>query len=185
MASRIAQAELRRFNDAALEATKQEWARQVGAAGVFNLDYGRTLDSIANHMNYENGGGGDHLAYGIFKKNQPHACAVVHVVYTRKPAPTRGWLKMMEVRLSPELDLSVAAADSDALLEVLQIYAASISGTFALQAVHPSNVVKIYGRNASLLQLLVALVPTLQASNFNAKMEGRWLVIPKRETKKG
>ncbi|MBH9725143.1 hypothetical protein JAO10_32960 [Burkholderia contaminans] len=174
---------LKPFDAALLQATKDDWRRTIHNSGILNLDYERLLESIDNHIDYTGGGNGDHLAYGVFKKGEDHACAIVHVVYTKKPAPTRGWLKMLELRLAPQYDQTLIVRDADTMIDVLKIYAAAIGGTFRLQAVHASNVVKIYGRNSDLLQLLVSLLPFLQAKGFNAKMEGRWLVIPK-QTKK-
>ncbi|WP_143010712.1 hypothetical protein [Cupriavidus necator] len=135
-------------------------------------------------MKYDEPHQGDSLAYGIFPiDNGGGAVAIADIVYTARPGPDVGWLKMLEVSLSPAVDPSVQQLQS-VISTAVGVYLAAITGTLKLTGTHRSRVVKLYGRNESLLTFLTALsthltneLQQLGLDGLSVRMEGRWLVI--------
>ena len=171
-----------KFSEATALATKSRWEEVIEQQGMFNLDYKRVLDDLSTHIDYATAGQGEYRSYGIFGNGDSHASAVVSIVYTPKPRVARGWLKMLEVKLSPDYDEGIIMDDLGKLGEAIEIYAAAIFGTLSLRDVHRANVVKLYGRSSALLKFLVAVGTALKAKNLpnvEVSNEGRWLVISK------
>jgi hypothetical protein len=87
---------------------------------------------------------------------------------------------MLRVTVGPALSPAVVDADATKLTQVVDIYAEATIGTIKLTGDHKARVIKLYGRDDSLLTLLVALHERLRVSlsdSAHTKMEGRWLVI--------
>jgi hypothetical protein len=168
-----------RFTKESIDATQQAWEDQMDAQGGFDLDYSRVLTDARAHMDYAHPADNE-VAYGVFAEGMQNAVAIVSVVHTPKPPPVRGWLKMLQVNVGPEYDEVTIASDLEKRREVLNIYAKAIHGTIRLGAEHPSRVVKLYGRNQHLLDLLAALASYVEANPIDGTvvtMEGRWLVL--------
>jgi hypothetical protein len=166
-----------RFTEASLAATRKTWLESAAVLDIPSLDYEVLLGWAEKHIAYD-GANGDSFAYGIFEDASPYALAVVEIVYTQRPRG--GWLKMLSVKLGPMLAPAVVEADASKMLQVIDIYADATIGTLLLTWSHTAKVVKLYGRNESLLKLLVALnerLKALMADRMATKMEGRWLVI--------
>jgi hypothetical protein len=168
---------LKPFKQESFAATQAQWKAAADALDIPFLDYEVQLDWAARHLDYGIANGNS-LAYGIFEGKSAHAQALVEIVYTQRPG--NNWLKMLSVKLSPSLAPAVVDADPLKIVQVLDIYAEAVRGTVELTGSHKAKVVKIYGRNESLLRLLVALHERLKsgfADKLVTKMEGRWLVI--------
>ncbi len=165
------------FKPDALGATREKWQDYAEQLEIPFLDYQVLLEWVDRHIDYANANG-DSAAYGVFDGKSTHAEAVVEIVYTQRPGGN--WLKMLSVKLSPALAPAVLEANIDKMAVVVDIFAAAVVGTLALTDAHNAKVVKLYGRNESLLKLLIALNERLKgtlAGKINSKMEGRWLVI--------
>lgn len=165
------------FTAESLKATEAKWREYADALDIPFLDYQVLLEWVEKHVDYANANG-DSAAYGIFEGKSAHAEAVVEIVYTQRPGGN--WLKMLSVKLSPALAPAVLETDIAKVVTVVDIYATAVVGTLELTGVHKAKIVKLYGRNESLLKLLIALNERLKgtlADRITSKMEGRWLVI--------
>ncbi|MDC6179050.1 hypothetical protein [Ralstonia solanacearum] len=172
--------ELRPFSEAWLESTRLAWRAHIDNHEMFDLEYQRVLDAATNQINYAHPPNGHPMAYGVFRSGAADASAIVLIVYTPRPGPSRGWLKMLEVNLSPQYDEFVIYGDMEKYHDALQIFAAAINGTLDLRGTHRSKVVKLYGRNESMLKLLTGVgeqIVAKGAAGVTVAMHGRWLVI--------
>lgn len=170
--------ELKKFSNQTLEVTGESWISSAENLGIPSLDYEITLAWSKDHIDYN--ANGDSLAYGIFESDSDEAVATVDIVYSLRPGPDVGWLKMLNVTLGPTLSPSEIDADTSKLAQVVDIYAVATVGTIALTNDHKARVIKLYGRNDNLLTLLIALkerLIVLLKDQCHIKMEGRWLVI--------
>ena len=94
---------------------------------------------MKSHVNYDVQH--DSSAYGIFLKELTEADANVDVIYTKRPGPDVGWIKMLRVWLSPKYSPTELDSDNDKFNEVLDIYTESIKGTILLTGTHTSRVI--------------------------------------------
>lgn len=171
---------LKAFTDKTLSSTTEEWTQYIAANEMFDLEYRRVLETASKQINYKAPPNGEPMSYGVFPKAGGSAVAIVSIVYTPRPGATKGWLKMLEVSVAPQYDELNVAGDIQKYQELLWIFSAAAIGTLALSDVHKSKVVKLYGRNESMLRLLVAVGEKLQQKTVDgvtASMQGRWLVI--------
>lgn len=170
-------ARLKAFKLESLQATREKWAESAEELDIPFLDYEVLLDWAENHIDYD-AANGDSFAYGIFEGKNSAALAVVEIVYARRAGGN--WLKMLSVKLGPMLAPAVIEGEPGRIVELIDIYAEAVVGTLVLTGSHKAKVVKLYGRNESLLKLIAALHERLKASMADklvSKMEGRWLVI--------
>lgn len=168
---------LKQFTPESVAATKAKWKEEADELDIPFLDYEVLLDWVEKHINYE-GANGDSIAYGIFSGKSNYALAIVEIVYTQRSGGN--WLKMLSVKLGPALAPAILETNALKIVDVIDIYAEAVVGTLVLTGSHKAKVAKLYGRNESLLKLLVALHERLKASvadKLVSKMEGRWLVI--------
>ncbi|WP_428718596.1 hypothetical protein [Undibacterium curvum] len=166
------------FDQAKLDATRETWINSAEALGIPSLEYNRILQWASTRIDYK-ANNGDSYAYGIFHKDSQEAVAIVDLVYTKRSNGDVGWLKMLDVSLSPTFAPTQILAVPERYNEVLAIYASAILGTAQLTSDHKARVVKLYGRDDDLFRLFVALNERLHTllQNATSKMEGRWLVI--------
>jgi hypothetical protein len=168
-----------KFTGETLTAARARWLEKATELEIPALDYEMIFDWAEKRIDYS-ASTGDSYAYCMFDSEANEAVAVVDIVYSRRPGRDIGWLKMLSIKLSPWFAPSQIETDSERLKRALDIYAAATLGTVELTGHHTARVVKLYGRNDSLLRLLLALFERLTGladGNFTAKMEGRWLVI--------
>src|SRR5687768_15394344 len=166
------------FSEEILQATTEAWIASADSFGIPTLEYERNLAWAASHTNYLEPA--DSLAYGIFLDGGNEALAIVDIVHSKRPGRDVGWLKLLDISLSPSYSPSEVDANADKLLAVVDIFTVAILGTVDLTSDHKARVIKIYGRDEHLFSLLFALNERLHASlagKLNSKMEGRWLVI--------
>jgi hypothetical protein len=167
-----------KFDASLLSSTKEAWITSADNLGIPSLDYEKTLNFAATHLVEEGSPNKDLFTYGVFEVNSSEALAVIDVIYKKRPGPDVGWLKMLSVDLSPTFSPTQVDASPEKLSQVIDIYSEAILGVLKLSDVHKARIMKIYGRNDSLLTLLIALNERLRATNLYAtKMEGRWLVV--------
>lgn len=168
-----------KFTSELLAATQEAWINSADSLGIPSLDYERVLAWAQSHMNYDEENSIDSFAYGVFEDNVQEALAIVDVVYSKQHGPDVGWLKMLSVSLSPAYSPAIVDAEPEKLAQVIDIYAEATSGVIDLTGTHKARVIKMYGRNDSLLKLLVALKERLRIKlpSCHTKMEGRWLVV--------
>lgn len=161
------------------QATLQRWTWEAESNDIFPHEVERKLQWIhqvvANDTPSSNNCS---LAYGIFFPEQKIPVAVCELVISRKTIQER-WLKLLNVTLSPELELRIEGGDVSAIETAVRVYRTAVGGSFAAQLEHNADTLKLYGRNETMLKLLSTLLATLQSSgaDFDAKKEGRWLVL--------
>lgn len=173
--------ELKKFDAKTLAATKAEWDRQIKkhSKEVLASEYQRILDWATTHIDYD-GVGCHTFAYGIFEKGSDHADAIVELIYLRT---AKKWLKLLNLHLCPSADLAFSTEPID-LKTITTIFSVAVTGTVRLtSSVHPTKVVKLYGRSGTLLAFLkgvgayIAADADLQKAGFSVTIEGRWLVF--------
>lgn len=178
--------ELTQFTPHLLATTRAAWIANAEKLDIPALDYEMALDWADKHINYASANG-DSFAYGIFLDGSDEAVAIVDIVYTQRPGPALGWLKLLEVKLAPQYAPAEVEKDMSKFLEVLDIYSEALIGTIKLTGRHMAKVVKLYGRSDGLKQLLLALHERFSNKFANqqylSKMEGRWLVFSIQEQK--
>lgn len=166
-----------------MQTTACLWVESANKLGIPSLEFEKTAAWVAAHSDYT--ASGDSYAYGIFSEDNSSACAVVDIVYSRRAGPDIGWLKMLELTMSPEYSQSQINT-ADALLEIIRIYVAAILGTIALTDTHKARIIKLFGRNDQLMTMLASVhlhlssEAKLAADNkqlLTSRIDGRWLVI--------
>ena len=165
------------FTKATLDATKKAWDLQLKKhqEDLLSWEWQRVLEDAASKIDYSKG---DQFAYGIFEDGCDTAEAIVLLVY-RKEA--KKWLKLLELNLSPSVDLSF----SDQTLDIQQlssIFGAAVIGTIRLTGTaHPTKVTKLYGRSGTLLSFLKGVGAYIereaQIKGLRVSIQGRWLVF--------
>lgn len=166
---------LKQFTKESIAATRDAWKVFLDEHDMFDLEYLRAIDAAAGNMDYQQASDNE-FVYGVFSEGTDVASGLVSVLHRRRPGPDVGWLKMMQVDLSPTLDEAHVTADISKFSEVIDVYVAAIVGAIDLQRVHPAKVLKLYGRNQHLLSILTAVAKGL-AEHLPVAMDGRWLVI--------
>jgi hypothetical protein len=165
--------ELRPFDNESFAATVERWQGKTNMG--FPADIEMSLSWADAHRDYASPSGD--FSYGIFGSNSEGAAAITTLVY-RKDG--RRWLKMLDLRLSPELDASLNDG-GEYLSEIASIFTEAIAGTLRLTAVHKSDTVKLYARSSGLLSFFKGLTAHLQSANSADKLtttiEGRWMVF--------
>ena len=168
---------LEKFTEDSLEATNEAWIEASHSYGMPVIDFEKSLTWAKSHINYDSECCS--FSYGVFQTSSNEAAAIVDVVYKTQFGPDLGWLKMLDVSLSPKYSIDFQGLDVSTLTE---IYLTAIIGTVLLTADHRARVVKLYGRNEPLLMLLHLLNERLKhneapGQNVHSKIEGRWLVV--------
>lgn len=173
--------ELKPFDDASLKATVAGWKKELSKHQTElmpSLHEGK-LVWIQTHMNYQEPNG-DSLAYGIFSHGSSQASAIVDIVYTKTG---QKWLKMLDLTLSPSLDLAFNA-DAFDFHTISGVYAATIVGAIRLtETAHPSKITKLYGRSGTSLAFFKGFGAYMEQGShgknltLKVSMEGRWLVF--------
>jgi hypothetical protein len=107
--------------------------------------------------------------------------ALIEIVQSRKGQSV--WVKMMDIFLSPQIDVLPESEDSTA--KRLDIFSSALVGIFMLtKSIRKADTVKIYGRTDALVGFLkgmhdsfsvIASLGTLKG--INVGIEGRWLVF--------
>jgi len=167
------------LNQQAYEATLKRWTWEADVNDGFPHEVERKLRWIDELLSNGKGDANNQsLAYGVFTEGAEVPVAVCELVISRKTVSER-WLKLLSVMLSPEVEAKVEAGDVDAIQTAVMAYRAAVSGSFNAQLEHNADTLKLYGRNEAMLKLLTTLLATLQSSgsDFDAKKEGRWLVL--------
>ncbi|WAG21033.1 hypothetical protein DX980_18360 [Burkholderia gladioli] len=170
---------LKQFTEASIEATQGAWRNFMDENNMFDLEYMRAANGARGQMDYSKTSDNEY-AYGIFLDDSEVADAIVSILHQRRGGPDVGWLKMLQLDLSPTFDESLVATDLAKFRQVIRIYLAAIGGTVTLQSVHRAKVTKLYGRTSHLLSVFTSVANELQQelSGLAAvAMEGRWLVI--------
>jgi hypothetical protein len=167
---------LDQFTDTTFAATRKSWLKKASTEASFPTEAPQILEWAGTRLALTTQG--DSVAFGIFKEGVGVASAVCEIAITRKSAKSR-WMKMLRVRLSPELELGVFGGSIEAMGDVQNVYIAAVAGVLKLKMEHDATILKIYGRSHEQLSLLKLLGIELDKhlKNHEIRMDGRWLVI--------
>lgn len=167
------------FTPEIIAETRRAWLAKATQLDMPTLDYEKELDWADRHINYAEAGN-DSLAYSIIDSTDA-VVAMIEVVYTRKGAPAMGWLKLLTVKLSPDFAPSEIESHPEKAEQLFNIYTCAIIGTVELTGLHRARVIKLYGRDNTLLSLLTgikeSLTRDLDSMKFKISFNARWLVI--------
>jgi hypothetical protein len=165
------------FDDPKLLATRQAWEADCIQASTFPPDVTQVLDWARDNQTPDPAR--NEVAYGLFPRRSNVAQAICEVVVAK--LGRKKWVKMLRMRLRPELENRIYNRDVKAAQEVKDLYIIAIAGVFRLKYSHAADTLKIFGRSAELLFFLQGLPIALKGviPGHNVRMEGRWLVIQK------
>lgn len=168
--------EFKEFTQQQFVATEEAWIASCDSYGMPSIEFEKSLEWAKSRLNYETKS--NQYAYGVFEKDSDEAVAIIDVTYSTRVKDV-GWLKMLEVTFSPSYS-EEGEMSAHNFEDKLDIYAEAISGTINLTNHHKAKVVKLYGRNESLLMFLNALNYHIKKDAnpaFKSTIEGRWLVL--------
>ncbi len=96
--------ELKQFTRGTFAATRTAWLQEVTQHRdeLLSLDYERFLGWADMRIDYDAADQGS-FCYGIFAEDSSTAVAIVDVGYAAK---AQRWLKLLDIHLSPAVDLS-------------------------------------------------------------------------------
>jgi len=179
----------REFTATTFDETNKAWREQLekNAESLFPNEILRVLDWAATRISYDTKAAD--CAYGVFLDGEHVASAIVEIVYHRKTAASM-WVKMLDITLSPELDLSITDENQviEAIARLFGVFGAAVVGSYKLTNNKATKVVKLYGRNPPLLAFLKAFGADIskdaRLKNLEVTLDGRWLVFKQSTVKK-
>jgi hypothetical protein len=169
---------LTQFDEKTLNEAKNAWFEMAVKLDMPSTEYEKIFEWAEKRINYENGNG-DSLAYGFYGQSK-ECLAVVDIVHDKRGIADKGRLKMLTVNLCPKFSTSQIEADVNKIEQVLDVYSEVTIGTIMLTSVHKSSIIKLYGRDDPMLNLLLALKERINGHEkipLKANMEGRWLSL--------
>lgn len=167
--------ELKAFNSVTFAATETAWKQDAADGMAFPPEVEQLMDWARGRLGHKDG---DSVAFGVFGPGNSEAFGIAEVVMTRRSKRDK-WIKLLRVRLRPQLDNKVVANEPQSVSEALSVYADAARGLFLMKNEHEASILKLYGRNQAQLAFLTVVGEKLRQSLHNevAKMEGNFLVI--------
>ena len=168
---------LKQFNAASIASTVRAWqADKAKCTNIFPAHVDVALDLAKNKTNYAIDETNAQLAYGVFGESPHIAQGIVDVIVTKRG---RKLAKMLDCHIRPSIADKAVIGSADEIVEVADVYVASVFGALELGGDHNVSEVKVYGRSKELLSVLVAVrtVIAVKKINIKAVIEGRWLVL--------
>lgn len=166
------------FDSTRLDATCAQWGQDAEQDYAFPGIIEEHLDWVKSHIRHVDGEG---VAYGVFDSPTGPAFATCTCIYRKTNVRTM-WVKLLDLRLRPELENRLEDRDVHALRLALDVYIEAVLGVIRLKTDTKASTMKIYGRDSAQLMFLQQLAAELEANNsfqsvHRCKIEGRWLVI--------
>lgn len=167
---------IKSFTTESFESTKRAWLRRTTDDFTFPTEATQLLEWAAAHLDTEVQN--DSVAYGIFKDGVDVASAICEVVLHRRSARSK-WMKMLKIRLSPELEKGIFEQSLEAARDVQELYKAAVIGVLKLKFEHSASTLKIYGRSSEQLAFLKTLGVVLEQAvkSHKISIHDRWLVV--------
>lgn len=165
------------FNDKTLSSTRASWKKGIEAAEGFAPSLMQLLTWVEEHKSLQPD---NQVAYGVFDVQNDFASAICEVT-VQKHSPRSKWIKMLNLRLHPSIEVGVFNNQPEHVQSAIDAYTSCILGVFHIKIVHDADTLKVYGRTHEQLVMLTGLAASLnQKKNkhpFLASIEGRWLVV--------
>ena len=164
--------------------TKERWEQQVAEfaepeAQITANRYERLLEWAIAHANDTDDG----YVYGLVHEDEGYAHAILTLTHAR-PKSKNAWLKVLEVRLEPQLDDDVRdSLDAAYYGRAYDILSASI--LLSLEKTfrdHPAKQLKVYGRSPEMQRLFDFFVFVSEKREdfvYKVQKQGKWLVFDK------
>lgn len=165
----------RPFNTDSIEATRDEWLADVEAGEGFLPEVEQLMAWVAAHMEVTE----NEIAYGVFRHGERAAVGICEVAVTR-PSARGKWVKLIKLRLRPQVDGGLFANDPDAFSLAVNAYTCAVLGVYHVKNVHGATIIKVYGRTQEQMRFLNYMLDDLNQNpdvTFKAEMQGRWLVL--------
>ena len=169
-----------RLDITALEKTLDKWREQASKYEFFPEDVDRKLAWARDALNLKvHPDAHQVIPYGVFENDGDDAAiAVCELVLSNRGAKVGKWLKMLRITLSPEIEIQAEEKDPHAIRSAISVYRTATVGSFSERLNHSADTLKVYGRNQEQLELLIALLSTIEeAPSLEATREGRWLIL--------
>lgn len=165
----------RPFNDESFNATSEAWRADVAGGVGFAPEVEQTLTWIGAHLTLTE----NEMAYGVFSKNDKVAMGVCELAIT-KPGVSGKWVKLIKLRLRPEVDELLFQNSTEGTSIALNSYVAAVLGVYHVKNVHQATTIKIYGRTQDQMRFLTLMFEALKLredATFVPEIQGRWLTL--------
>jgi hypothetical protein len=174
--------QLKNFTSQSLASTEQAWNTDLESANnVFPWDTWRIIELAKSQDSEErlSKGNSGNFVYGIFEGDSSVADAIDMVVLSKT---TRMVVKLLDCFVRPSISEAAYNKGIEAISKLSKIYISAIYGVIEISDRHTMRTVKVYGRSDNLLTILATIAQLLntQVSSFLASIEGRWLVVNKK-----
>ncbi len=169
----------RGFSKITFEATRVAWTDEAGKGLAFPSEVEQLLNWVGDHMDQ---GAGQAIACGVFSSVSDVAEAICEVVITRQSVRSK-WVKMLRVRLRPEIDdaLNSPTESSPAVaLQAIEIFSKATIGLLDFGERQNANTIKIYGRTrqqSEFLRFLGIELDRVKGRPLKISMDGKFLVV--------
>lgn len=166
------------FNSSTYEEALEIWSKEAETCNIFPQEVVRQLKWIKESLSTQATVQSSSLAYGVFTQKDKSPVAVCELVISQKGKNNR-WMKLLNVTLSPAMEAKVEAKDLKAIKTAVTAYRTAVAGSFDAKNDHDIDTLKLYGRNKTMLDLLITTYAALEDSESfeEIKKEGRWLVL--------
>ena len=175
--------ELTHLTHETLETTKQTWIAAAAQAPheAFLAEYQQLFDVIESGDSI--GALDGRMKTSIYYAVKIEGChkALVQMVQSKRGSDI--WIKMMDLYMCPEVELSMDTEQST--VDRLKIFTTALLGVFSLTAtLGRADTVKVYGRTEALVTFLRGMHDSLSVLSslgnmpgIDVSIEGRWLVF--------
>lgn len=177
--------ELRELSKAKFARVEKHWLQLLSkeAHDVVQADNGQLLARIAKNELWGNIHERDNQAtfYALFGKSDQGCWALVELIRSRRGKEV--WIKMMDINLSPKIEMAQDGAESEQLR--LKVFERTLIGIFHLTGQQQgADTVKVYGRTDDLVVFLRGMHDTFRMmtqlgtlQGIRVEIEDRWLVF--------
>lgn len=167
-----------------ITSTRSKWIEQTNSLGDFGVmvadDVNNILDGIeADTTEYEH-------TYFLTEEEDTYGRAILKVMHALPGSSTKSWLKLLKIRLEPNLNLEGRDGESERDAgDMYHVLASAIILAIGLIFQNNVNKLKIYGRTSAMRNMFIALLTdkalksSFQDKGLSARREGSWLVVEK------
>lgn len=163
------------FNQQTFTATEKAWLSDAQAGEAFVPDVLQGMAWAKDHMTLVDNG----VAYGVFIDKAHIAIGICELVVT-KPDVRGKWVKLLRLRVRPEIEELLFNNDPSALATAVNAYVCAVIGVYHVKNVHKATTIKVYARTQEQMRFLTLLVTKLneqEDATFKAAIQGRWLTL--------
>lgn len=166
------------FDERTFAATREAWTTDAATGEGFAPEVEQVMTWVGAHIALTD----NEMAYGVFREKSAEALGICETAIT-KPTARGKWVKLLRLRLRPQIEGMIFENDVEGTSIALNAYVAAVLGVYHVKNQHQATTIKIYGRTQEQMRFLTLLQEALKqrAVNFEAVIQGRWLVLNWRE----